>query len=133
MKEERSCMTHCILFKQTSYMSEKRFFMEQSRRYKFTNKKHPEKGIMSAILGMISLVSIWMAVYQTFLARGEAATNMGVVGLMITIFSATGLVLGYLSKKEHDKFMFFPYLGMVLNILALAGISIILYAGAYRI
>ena len=107
--------------------------MEQSRRYKFTNKKHPEKGIMSAILGMISLVSIWMAVYQTFLARGEATTNMGVVGLMITIFSAIGLVLGYLSKKEHDKFMFFPYLGMVLNILALTGISVILYAGAYGI
>jgi len=73
--------------------------MEQSKRYKFTNKKHPEKGIMSAILGIISLVSVWAAVYQTFLARGEASTNMGVVGLMITIFSATGLVLGYMAKK----------------------------------
>ena len=107
--------------------------MEQSKRYKFTNKKHPEKGIMSAILGIISLVSVWMAVYQTFLAKGEAATNMGVVGLMITIFSATGVVLGYISKKEHDKFMFFPYLGMLLNIVALGCISVILYAGAYGI
>ena len=105
--------------------------MEQSKRYKFTNKKHPEKGIMSTILGIISLVSVWMAIYQTFLAKGEASTNMGVVGLMITIFSAAGVVLGYISKKEIDKFMFFPYLGMILNVLALGCISVILYAGAY--
>ena len=106
--------------------------MEQSKRYKFTNKKHPEKGIMSTVLGIISLVSVWMAVYQTFLARGEAATNMGVVGLMITIFSATGLVLGYLAKKEHDKFMFFPHLGMVLNVAALACISEIIRINTIR-
>lgn len=107
--------------------------MEQSKRYKFTNKKHPEKGIMSTILGIISLVSVWVAVYQTFLAKGAAATNMGVVGLMITCFSVTGVILGYISKKEHDKFMFFPYLGMVLNVLALGCVSVILYAGAYGI
>ena len=105
--------------------------MEQSKRYKFTNKKHPEKGIMSAVLGVISLVSVWMAVYQTFLARGEAAANMGVVGLMITVFSIIGVVLGYISKKEQDKYMFFPYMGMILNVLALGCISVILYAGAY--
>ncbi|MBR5316306.1 MAG: hypothetical protein IKU39_00240, partial [Lachnospiraceae bacterium] len=83
--------------------------------------------------GIISLISVGVAVYQTFLARGEASTNMGVVGLMITVFSATGLVLGYLAKKEYDKFMFFPYLGMVLNVMALGCISVILYAGAYGI
>ena len=107
--------------------------MEQSKRYKFTNKKHPEKGIMSAILGIISLVSVWAAVYKTFLARGEAAANMGVVGLVITLFSAAGVVLGYISKKESDKYRFFPYVGMILNVIALGCISVILYAGAYGI
>lgn len=107
--------------------------MEQLKRYKFTNKKHPEKGIMSTILGIISLVSVGAAIYQTFLAKGEAAINMGVVGLMITVFSVVGVILGYISKNEYDKFLFFPYLGMILNVLALACISVILYAGAYGI
>ncbi len=107
--------------------------MEKTRGYKFTNKKHPQKGIMSAILGMISLVSVGVAVYQTFLARGVASTNMGVVGLMVTVFSITGLILGYISKKEYDMFLLFPYLGMILNMIALLCISVILYAGAYGI
>ena len=107
--------------------------MERGKGYKFTNKKHPEKGIMSTILGIISLVSVGVAVYQTYLAKGNASTNMGVVGLMVTIFAITGLILGYISKNEYDKFLFFPYLGMILNIVALACVSVILYAGAYGI
>ena len=107
--------------------------MERAKGYKFTNKKHPEKGIMSAILGMISLVSVGAAVYRTYLAKGNAGSNMGLVGLMITIFSVAGLVLGFLAKNEPDKFKFFPYLGMILNVASLACISVILYAGAYGI
>ena len=107
--------------------------MELGKGYKFTNKKHPEKGIMSAILGMISLVSVGIAVYQTFLARGAANTNMGVVGLVVTIFSVIGIILGWLAKNEYDIFLLFPYLGIFLNLLALACVSMILYAGAYGI
>lgn len=107
--------------------------MEHTKGYKFTNKKHPEKGIMSVILGMISLVSVAAAIYQTYLTRGNASGNMGVVGLMITIFSVVGLVLGYMAKNEPDKFKFFPYLGLILNVAALGCISVILYAGAYGI
>lgn len=107
--------------------------MEKAKGYKFTNKKHSEKGIMSTILGIISLVSVGVAVYKTFLAKGEASTNMGVVGLMITIFSVVGVILGYVSKNEHDKFLLFSYLGMILNVIALGCISVILYAGAYGI
>lgn len=107
--------------------------MEHTKGYKFTNKKHPEKGIMSSILGMISLASVAIAVYQTYMNKGNARANMGVVGLMITIFSITGLVLGYMAKNEPDKFKFFSYLGLILNVTALGCISLILYAGAYGI
>ena len=107
--------------------------MEHTKGYKFTNKKHPEKGIMSMVLGVISLVSIAVAVYQTYLAKGSAGSNMGIVGVVVTVFAITGLVLGYLGKNEPDTFKFFSILGLVLNVLALAGISVILYAGAYGI
>ena len=107
--------------------------MERTKGYKFTNKKHPEKGIMSTILGLIALVSLACAVYQTYLAGGIAQTNMGVVGLLATIFAFVGVILGYIAKNETDIFPFFAYLGMVLNVLALGCVSVILYAGAYGI
>ena len=42
-----------------------------------------------------------------------------------------GIGLGLVSKTERDKFYLFTYVGIVLNVLTLALISVILYAGAY--
>ena len=107
--------------------------MEKKKNYMFTNKKHPIKGIMSVILGIISLASLGLAVYQTYEARGEANGSMGVVGFVATCFFIIGLVLGFLAKRETDRFGFFVYLGIALNFLGLVVISAILYAGAYGI
>ena len=52
---------------------------------------------------------------------------------MVTIFAVVGVILGYISKNESDRFLVFPYMGMLLNVAALACISVILYAGAYGI
>ena len=51
-------------------------------------------------------------------------------GLLITVFSLTGLVLGILTVMEKERYLFFPVMGILLNTASLAGISIILYAGA---
>jgi len=107
--------------------------MEKKKNYMFTNKKQSSRGIMSAILGMISLVSLGMAVFQTYQAKGEAGGNMGTVGFVAACFAITGLVLGVMSKAEPDRFRFFSYLGIALNLLALIATSTILYAGAYGI
>ena len=40
-------------------------------------------------------------------------------------------VLGIMSKMEEDKFYLFSYLGILLNVLAIAGVGFILYAGVY--
>lgn len=107
--------------------------MENRKNYKFTNRKHPARAIMSFILGLISLISLILAVFETYLAAGEAGMNMGMVGFFAACFAAVGLVLGYLAKAEPDCFHFFIYAGMALNLLALIMVSMILYAGAYGI
>ncbi len=107
--------------------------MGKKKNYMFTNKKHSSRGIMSAILGVITLTSLILAVFQTYQVKGEAGGNMGMVGFVATCFSITGLVIGFLSKAEPDRFRFFSYVGILLNLLALAAVSMILYAGAYGI
>ncbi|MGN1313440.1 MAG: DUF6142 family protein [Lachnospiraceae bacterium] len=107
--------------------------MKLTKNYMFTNKKHSPKGIMSTILGIISLSSLLLAIFWTYEAEGEAGGNMGTVGFIATCFAVTGMILGYMARREADRFPLFAWLGMLLNFLALAVISMILYAGAYGI
>lgn len=98
--------------------------------YIFTARKHPEKGIMSTILGIISMVSIGAAVYLAYKNDGNAAPQYGAAVFLVTIFALAGLILGILSRMEKDNFYLFPHLGIIFNFFSLAMISLILYAGA---
>ena len=103
------------------------------RKYIFTNKKESKKGIMSAVLGIIALVSLFFAVYETFRNQGQALVKYGVAALFALLFALAGIVLGIMSKMEEDRFSLFSYLGIILNLLAIAGIGFIIYAGVYGI
>ena len=48
---------------------------------------------MAAILGIISLVSLGIVVYLTYLRDGQAQNGYGVTGLLAAVFSLAGLVL----------------------------------------
>lgn len=97
--------------------------------YIFTARKHPEKGIMSAILGAISLISLATAVVLTYHNGGSAQPQYGAVAVLVLIFALVGLVLGVLSRMEKDNYYFFPHLGIGLNFFSLAILSLILNAG----
>ena len=86
---------------------------------------------MSSILGVISLGAIALVTALSFQAQGNAKREYGASLFLAMIFSLVGVVLGALARSEKDKFYFFCYLGIILNMLALAAISFILYAGAY--
>lgn len=105
--------------------------MAKKNSYMFTSKQHTQKGIMSTILGIISLGTLAYAVVMSYLKAGDIPRQYGAAAMLVMIFSFLGIILGVVSKTERDKFFFFTYLGIVLNVLALAVISIILYAGAY--
>ena len=97
------------------------------RNYIFTNKKHSHRAIMSTILGIISTASLGSVVYLTYLADGDAKTGYGVTGLLATIFSVVGLVLGIVTVRDKTYYRLFPWLVVILNLVALGTIGLVLY------
>ena len=105
--------------------------MSKKNSYMFTSKQHTQKGIMSTILGVISLVTLAYAIVMSYFKSGNVPIQYGAAVLLVMVFAFVGVTLGVISKTERDKFYLFTYLGIVLNVLALVAISVILYAGAY--
>lgn len=85
---------------------------------------------MATILGIISNVSLGIVIYMTYRSGGNAPNGYGVTGLLATIFSLIGLILGIVTVRDKDNFRLFPWLGVILNVLALGIISFILYLGS---
>ncbi len=85
---------------------------------------------MAAVLGLISLASLGIVVFFSYQSGGAAPTGYGFTGVLALLFSFTGLVLGILTVRDKNYYRLFPVLGVLLNLAALAEISLILYAGA---
>lgn len=97
--------------------------------YIFTDKKNPRWGIMSTILGVIAVVSVAAAVYCTYLEKGTAPMQYGMVILLSILYAVTGMVLGVRTLFEKDIFRFFPIMGIILNVIAAIEGGAILYLG----
>lgn len=104
--------------------------MKKRKGYIFTNKKHSDGGIMSTILGIISLASLGTVVFLAYQSGGEAEVGFGFTGVLALVFSLVGAGLGIFTVRDKNYYRLFPVLGTLLNLTALGGISLILYAGA---
>ena len=104
--------------------------MKKRKKYIYTNRKNSNRAIMATILGIISLLSLWIVVFRTYQNRGEATVGYGITGLLATLFSLVGLVLGILTVRDKSYYKLFPVLGIILNFVVLALVSVILYVGA---
>ena len=103
--------------------------MAKKRNFIFTNKRHSEKAIMGTILGVISMVSLVIVVFLAYQKQGDVPVGYGLTGLLATIFSIIGLVLGGLTVRETDNYVFFSWMALILNGIVLTAIGILLYAG----
>ena len=101
------------------------------KNYMFTNKSHPQRGIMSTILGILSDGAIGLAVFSAFKAGGAASARLACAVILALIFSITGLTLGIMSRLEKDRFYFFPNVGIILNSIAIFAVAFILYIGVF--
>ena len=98
-------------------------------RYMFTDNRHPEKGIMSAILGCISVGTLIFAVLFTYRDGGQAQLRYAAAALVAAIFSVVGFVLGIMSRFEKDIFRLFPNLGIILNFASIVFVVVLLVLG----
>ena len=103
--------------------------MAKRKGFIFTNKKHSDKAIMGSILGIISIASLIIVIFLSYQKQGDAPAGYGLTGLLATIFSVIGLVLGVVTARVRDTYPVFPWLAITLNGVALAAIGFLLYAG----
>ena len=74
--------------------------MKKRRGYKFTNRKHSERAMMSTILGAIGLISMIIVLTGSYRSGGEVGTGFGFTGLFAMLYAFAGLVLGVLPLCE---------------------------------
>lgn len=99
--------------------------------YKFTNKKHSSKAVMSTVFGALGMISLIVLVYLSYLCGGQVPINYGIAVILVLVFAIVGCILGVLAWQEREKFKIFAIIGLVLNAVALLSVSGILYAGSY--
>ena len=85
---------------------------------------------MSTILGVLSVGSLILAAYLSYVGKGTENMRYGAACFLALIFAFVGLSLGALGRMEKDKFYLFSYIGIGLNLAAVGLASLILYAGA---
>ena len=100
--------------------------MSRRRGYKFTNKSHTKRGLVSSGIGFFALLILGALFYLSYRQSGNGGAYIGFLGFLSMIASALGLVLAVQSFREEDKYYLFSYIGCMMNGLLLVG-WIILY------
>lgn len=90
-------------------------FRRKKDAYKFSDKKHSIKGLISFSMGIISCIGLLVLCYLSSLSAGNGGLLLGVIGMIMCIFSIVGFITGVKSCKEKDIYYKAPIMGFVLN------------------
>ena len=82
---------------------------------KFTDKKHTTVGIMSFILGIISLVSVILSLAIPCIKLPESILKYGFACVVSVVMAIVGIVLGIIGKINKASYGSFSKLGLILN------------------
>lgn len=94
--------------------------MAKRRMYSFAEEKHSGKGILSSVLGMLSLIIFGTLAWLAWYLDGQGGAYLGSIGFTGMVFAVCGVVFGLMGFNENNVRYFFPKLGSVLNGIMLA-------------
>lgn len=101
------------------------------KKYIYTNKRHSDRAIMSTVLGILSNASLAAVIYLSYQSGGDIPAGYGMTGFLAVIFSLTGLGLGVVTARDREYYRLFPWLGILLNLIALSVLALIIYLATY--
>lgn len=90
--------------------------MAKKTNIKFTDKTHAVNGIISTILGCISLAAFVALVTVSCLLKGNGGLYIGSIGISGMIMSVAGLVFAIKGFGERECYYLFSRIGSTLNI-----------------
>lgn len=93
---------------------------------KFKGRVHSKKGIISMLLGLISLITFVVISYISGKNQGNGGIELGVVGLLCAASSVFGFTLSIKSFREKDIYLTAPIIGIGVN-----GIMVIVFFSLY--
>ena len=96
------------------------------RSYKFTEKTHSKKAMISFGLGSVTLLTYFVFVYLSYKAAGQLSAYFGAFGVLAMIVAIVAAVLAATTLKEEDSFALFPRLAMITSV-----VSTLLWMGNY--
>lgn len=88
--------------------------MAKKMMYSFAEKKHSVIGIISTIMGVISLAMLLAIVVVSYYMWGNAGIYAGAVGVCGIVFALAGFILGIASFSEKDIKYKYPKIGSIL-------------------
>lgn len=92
------------------------------KRIRFSDRTHPVAGIVSTIIGVVSLSVLVVLCVVSEKARGNAGIEVGAVGILSLIASTVGFVIATRCYRKEDIYMTMPTIGSILN-----GVLVIVY------
>lgn len=93
-------------------------FRRRRERFKFTEKTHSKKGIISLAVAGVFLVCYIVFLVFAFRRDGTLSAYYGSAGVLLMLLSVLNLVFSIQSLFEEDSFQLFPRLSLVISLLA---------------
>ncbi|SHO50584.1 DUF6142 family protein [Anaerocolumna xylanovorans] len=90
-------------------------FKKRKEVYKFTGRSHSVKGIISAVIGCISILSLLVLFILSGIYKGNGPIALGAAGMLVFLLTVTGFVLGVKACMEKEIYYTAPIAGMAVN------------------
>ncbi len=87
----------------------------KTKKIQFTDREHPFRGILSAVIGMLSFLFMLGLFIGAGNAKGSGGEIYGYLGTINVLAAVAGVILGMQCFRMEDIYIRYPVIGTILN------------------